>query len=103
MDREPVLIILTGLAAVLSTMLVATNALAWTHLDGGQTASVIAAVAAFCALVAAAIRGQVYSPATVQNAVTEMQRYAGHVDPPRDDPFVPESGLNPLVEETNKP
>lgn len=64
LDREPVLIILSGLAAVLSTLLVATNTLGWTHLEPGQTAAVIAAVAAFCGLVGTAIRGQVYSAET---------------------------------------
>lgn len=64
MDREPVAIILGGLAAVLASLLAASNTLGWTHLDAGQLAALVAAVASFCGLVAAAIRGQVYSRAT---------------------------------------
>lgn len=64
LEREPVLIILGGLAAVLSTVLVATNAIGWTHLDALGLAAVIGSVGSICALVAAAIRGQVYSVAT---------------------------------------
>lgn len=64
MDREPVLIILAGLAALVSAALAATNAIGWTHLSVGETSSLIAFVVMLCGLLAAAIRGQVYSPAT---------------------------------------
>lgn len=92
MDREPVAIILAGLAAVLSSLLVATNALGWTHLDAGQIAAIIAAVASFCALIAAAIRGQVYSRSThAEDVVHALMR-----TPP--DPELTDGGA-PLLED----
>lgn len=64
MQKNPVLVILNGLAAALSLVLVATNVTGVTHLDTGQTTAVVAAVAAVCNLVALAIRASVVSPAT---------------------------------------
>ena len=64
MQKNPVLVILNGLAAALSLVLVATNVTGVTHLDTGQTAAVVAAVAAVCNLVALAVGAAVYSPAT---------------------------------------
>lgn len=68
MNREPVLIILNGLAGVVSLALVAAIALGLT-LTVAQAAAVVAVVAAFCNLVAAALRGSVISPATHEVAV----------------------------------
>lgn len=59
MNREPVLVILNGLAAVLSLTLVALNALGVTHLEPGAVAATVAAVTAACNLFAAAIRAAV--------------------------------------------
>lgn len=64
MDENPVLICLGGAALVIAAGLAASNALGWTHLEPGQLAAVIAFVVAFAGLLAAMIRGQVYSPAT---------------------------------------
>jgi len=64
MQKNPVLVILNGLAAALSLVLVATNVTGVTHLDAAQTTAVVAAVAAVCNLVALAIRASVVSPAT---------------------------------------
>ena len=59
MNREPVLVILNGLAAVLSLTLVALNVTGVLHLDAQAVAATVAAVAAACNLLAAAIRAAV--------------------------------------------
>lgn len=71
MDEEPVLIYLGGAAVVVSAALIAANALSWTHLDPDQVAAVVAFVATFAGLLAAGIRGQVYSPARHAREVAE--------------------------------
>lgn len=65
MDREPVLIFLAGLAAVVDAGLIASTGLDWLPWDGGQCASVVAFVTAACALAAAVLRSIAFSPATV--------------------------------------
>lgn len=69
MKREPVLIILAGLTAVLGAVLEATNALEVTSLTQAEVAAVLAAVGSVLSLVGAAIRGTVVSPATYEEAV----------------------------------
>ena len=59
MNKEPVLVILNGLAAVLSLTLVALNLLGVTHLEPAAIAATVAAVTAACNLFAAAIRAAV--------------------------------------------
>lgn len=59
MNREPVLVILNGLAAVLSLTLIALNMLGVTHLDPAAITATVAAVTAACNLFAAAIRAAV--------------------------------------------
>lgn len=64
-EREPVRVIVNGLAAFVNLLLialVAVHTIAW---DAGQCAAVVAAVQAGCALVSEALRTQVFSPATV--------------------------------------
>lgn len=69
MDEEPVLIFLGGAALVVSTALLAANALEWTHLDADEIAAIVAFITVFAGLLAAGIRGQVYSPATHKEEV----------------------------------
>jgi hypothetical protein len=71
MEDDPVLIYLGGAAAVIAAGLIATNALGWSHLDASQLGAIAAFVIAFTGLLAAGIRGQVYSPATHEREVAE--------------------------------
>jgi hypothetical protein len=70
MDEEPVLIVLGGLGTVVSLGLVASNTLSWTHLDGSAVAAIVAFIIALTGLIAAALRGEVWSPASHERAVT---------------------------------
>jgi len=71
MEHEPVLIYLGGLGGVVSLGLIATNALGWTHLDGSAVAAIVAFVAGLTGLLAAGLRGEVYSPASHDRDVNE--------------------------------
>jgi len=70
-NKNPVLIILNGLAAAAGLVLVATNLLGVTHLDAPQTAAVVAALAGVCNLVALAIRAAVVPVETNAEQVAE--------------------------------
>ena len=59
MKKEPVLILLGGLAGLINLGLIAANAVGTTHLDGTQIAAVVAFVTAACALAAAVVRSYV--------------------------------------------
>lgn len=59
MDREPVLIFLAGLAAVVDAGLIAAANLGWLSWDGDQIAKVVVFVTSMCALFAAMIRAKV--------------------------------------------
>lgn len=65
LDREPVLVFLSGLAGLVDLGIIAGNALDWLQLDEGQTVAVVAFVTAVTALIAGVLRASVYSPATV--------------------------------------
>jgi len=62
--KEPVLILLGGLAVLVNLALVMLVLLNAITLDGIQTAAIVATVQGFATLTAAMIRGNVYSPAT---------------------------------------
>ena len=63
MKKEPVLILLAGLAGLINLGLIAANAIGTTHLDGSQIAAVVAFVTSACALAASVLRAYV-SPAS---------------------------------------
>jgi len=65
--REPVLVILNGLAVVVGLVLVALNTLNVTHLEPGAVTAVVAAVAGSCNLLGFAIRAGV-TPVAVAGA-----------------------------------
>lgn len=67
MNREPVLVILNGLAVVVGLVLVALNTLDVTHLEPGAITAVVAAVAGACNLLGFAIRAGV-TPVAVASA-----------------------------------
>lgn len=69
LDREPVAIFLTGLAAVVAAGLAAADALDWVSLDTDQTAAVITFTTAVTGLIGAVLRSRVYAPATVARLV----------------------------------
>lgn len=71
MKHEPVLIILNGLAAVLSLGLAAGNVVGMFDLTAGQIAAIVAFVAGVTNLVGLAIRAAVVSPATAELAVLD--------------------------------
>lgn len=69
MSREPVLVILNGLAAVVGLVLAALVKVDVLQLDAGQVVAITAAVAGVCNLVGLAIRSTVTSPATMARYV----------------------------------
>lgn len=67
MRKEPVLVLLNGIAGVVSLVLVALvglDALGWTL---AQCGLVVAAIEGGANLIAAVVRAAVYAPATVEN------------------------------------
>lgn len=71
MKKEPVRILLAGLAGVIDLGLIAAARLELVALDAGDIAAIVAFVTAACALAAAMIRSRMDSPATVEAKVVE--------------------------------
>lgn len=64
MKRQPIRVLLLGLAGVVDLVLVALVAVGVIGWDSGQIAAVVAAVSGVCVLVAEVLRASVYSPAS---------------------------------------
>lgn len=77
--KEPVLILLNGLAVVANLVLVMLTLLNVISLDGTQTAAIVATVQGVTALISAVVRGEVYSPASYEAAVTDAFSDSGPV------------------------
>lgn len=71
MKREPVLVLLGGLASVVSLGLVAAKLLGWIDLTPEALAAVVAFIGGACGLAAAVLRAAVDSPATVEAKVAK--------------------------------
>lgn len=67
--KEPVLIALAGLDAVVVAVLTALMSVGVLDIDGSQLAAIAAAVLAVTTFVGAILRGNVVSPATYENDV----------------------------------
>ena len=69
--KEPVLIALAGLDAVVVAVLTALMSVGVLDIDGSQLAAISAAVLAVTTFVGAILRGNVVSPATYENDVID--------------------------------
>lgn len=81
LDKEPVAIMLAGLAGLIDAGIAAATALDWIHLTTDQAASVIAFVTIITGLIGSALRAKVWSPAS---HVTDVS--AATIDTPRNLP-----------------
>jgi hypothetical protein len=62
LDKEPVAILLAGLAGVVDASIAAATALDWVDLTSQQAGSVIAFVTVLTGLIGSVLRAQVWSP-----------------------------------------
>jgi hypothetical protein len=85
LDREPVLVVLGAAGTVVSVGLIAANALGIVSLDADQVAAVVAFVAVVSGVLVAALRGQVYAPATH----LDLMSVAHAMPPPAPPLFIP--------------
>jgi len=68
--REPILVFLAGLDALVVGLLSAASVLGWVSIDGAGLAAVSAAVVAVTGFIGGVLRSLVYSPAEHEGAVT---------------------------------
>lgn len=73
LDREPVAILLTGLAAVVDAGIVTAGVLDWVHLTGEQTTSIVGFVTIVTGFVGAVLRSRVWSPTSHAIVVNEVR------------------------------